>query len=311
MPRLGPSSIAVCAPWVPHYGRSQHIAANLRMFYPDSHAVVCILYLALFGFQQRGKPRSKVPPPMWMSCYAGAYPLSSTAITKLRSRTTGRLSPFTRTWRRRKPTWARRLPPRETSTPPLKQDIRAMAVGAGQDRCAQKPGAGLLQKRRHGACPTEFEAVHAARPRDIKAAVLLGYTYIKLDKGAEAAALLAPAGARARSPTWISNMCWAMPDPVRKGQQREFRAWRKRRSATHSVDAYVIAGTGAHASQRVPQARADFDTALGIEPVVSRPLHHGRTGSRCDGRYGCVCARLRGCPARRIQRTPPPICTWE
>jgi hypothetical protein len=48
-----------------------------------------------------------------------------------------------------------------------------------------------------------------------------------------------------------------------------------------------------------------------IEPVVSRALHIGGTGSRCDGRYGCVCSRLRGCAARRSQRTPPPTCTWE
>jgi tetratricopeptide (TPR) repeat protein len=110
----------------------------------------------------------------------------------------------------------------------------------------------------------EFEAVHAARPLDLSAAVLLGYTCIKLGKEAEAAALLAPL-----EPGHESNMdleyvlAFAL---IQSGKETEgIPRMEKVARATHSADAYVIAGSTHLSRREFREARVDLDAAIELD----------------------------------------------
>jgi tetratricopeptide (TPR) repeat protein len=102
------------------------------------------------------------------------------------------------------------------------------------------------------------------RPADVKTAVLLGYTDIKLDKEAAAAALLLP-----MEPGHESDMDFeyvlglAMVDSGKEseGLPRLENAAR----ATRSVDAYFVAGNARMKRSEFPQARADADAGLAID----------------------------------------------
>jgi tetratricopeptide (TPR) repeat protein len=111
----------------------------------------------------------------------------------------------------------------------------------------------------------EFETVHAARPADVKAAMLLAYTDIKVNKGAEAATLLAPLEPGHESDTdfeYVYGYSLILSGKSADGLPRMETAAR----ATHSVDSYVIAGTERLHRSEFREARADLDAALEIDP---------------------------------------------
>jgi tetratricopeptide (TPR) repeat protein len=110
----------------------------------------------------------------------------------------------------------------------------------------------------------EFEKVHAARPADVKTAVLLAYTDIKLNKDAEAARMLTPL-----EPGQESNMDFeyvlglAMID---SGNEKDgLPRMETVAQATRSVDAYFIAGSAHMRRNEFREARTDTDAAVAID----------------------------------------------
>jgi len=95
--------------------------------------------------------------------------------------------------------------------------------------------------------------------------VLLGYTYIKLNKEAEAAALLTPFEAGHESNMDMEYVLgYAM---IQSGKATEgLPRMEKVARATRSADAYVIAGSARLSRREFHEARADLDAAVALDP---------------------------------------------
>lgn len=146
----------------------------------------------------------------------------------------------------------------------IEADTRALASAPDKNAVRMNLALAYYKKGDMANARTGFEAVHAARPNDIKTAVLLGYTCIKLDKGAEAVALLGPMEHGEESNMdfeYVLGYALIQSGRAAEGLPR----MEKAAEATRSVDAYVIAGSARMQRSEFPQARADFDTALGID----------------------------------------------
>ncbi len=113
----------------------------------------------------------------------------------------------------------------------------------------------------------EFAAVHAARPNDLAAAMLLGYSEVKLNQGPEAVALLKPME-HGHESNWDFEFVLASA-LIASGHEAEgLPRMEKAAQATRSADAYVIAGSTRLHRREFKEARADLDAALELEPKI-------------------------------------------
>jgi tetratricopeptide (TPR) repeat protein len=148
----------------------------------------------------------------------------------------------------------------------IEEDIRAMAIVSDKTGVRRNLALAYYKKGDMEHARTEFEAVIAARPHDVNSAVLLGYTYIKLEKPAEAVVLLTPLEQGHESDM---DFEYVLGDAmIQSGKDTDgIPRMEKAASATHSPDAYVIAGTAHMHRNEFREARADFDTALDLSPT--------------------------------------------
>ena len=113
----------------------------------------------------------------------------------------------------------------------------------------------------------EFEAVHAARPGDISAAMLLGYAEVKLGNGGAAAAMLAPLERGHESNMDFEYVLASAL--IESGKEDEgLPRMEKVARAQHSADAYVIAGSARLHRREFREARADLDAAIEASPSI-------------------------------------------
>jgi tetratricopeptide (TPR) repeat protein len=109
----------------------------------------------------------------------------------------------------------------------------------------------------------QFQKVRAARPKDLTAAMLLGYSQIKLNQAGSAAALLLPL-----EPGNDSNLDFDFvlaEALITSGREAEgLPRMEKTAKATNALDAWVIAGTTRLHRREFHEARADLDAALAI-----------------------------------------------
>jgi tetratricopeptide (TPR) repeat protein len=147
----------------------------------------------------------------------------------------------------------------------IEEDTRALAVAPDKTAVRMNLALAYYKKGDMAHANAEFEAVHAARPSDVNAAMLLAYTDIKVARNAEAAALLAPLEHGHESDTdfeYVYGYALIESGKAETGIPRmEMVA-----NATHSVDAYVIAGTARLHRNEFQEARVDLDAALKLNP---------------------------------------------
>jgi tetratricopeptide (TPR) repeat protein len=111
----------------------------------------------------------------------------------------------------------------------------------------------------------EFEAVHSTRPNDISAAMLLGYTHVKLGNGSAAVDLLSPFDHGHENDMdfqFVVASALILSGKDDDGLPRMERV----AQATHSAEAYVIAGTSRMQRNEYQRARVDLDAALELDP---------------------------------------------
>ena len=150
----------------------------------------------------------------------------------------------------------------------IEEDTRALDVAPDKSAVRMNLALAYYKKGDFKHAQPVFAAVHAARPNDIAAAMLLGYTDIKLEKGAEAVDLLTPL-----EPGHESNMdleyvlATAL---IQAGREVEgLQRMEKVAKATRSADAYVIAGSTRLHRREFHEARADLDAAIELDPSIS------------------------------------------
>lgn len=147
----------------------------------------------------------------------------------------------------------------------IDEDTRALADAPDKTAVRLNLALAYYKKGDMEHAHTEFETVHVARPGDIKTAVLLGYTDVKLNKGADAARMLAPLEAGRESNMdfeYVLGLAMIDSGDDKDGLPRMEAVAR----ATRSVDAYFIAGTAHMRRSEFREARADLDAALAIDP---------------------------------------------
>jgi tetratricopeptide (TPR) repeat protein len=149
----------------------------------------------------------------------------------------------------------------------IAEDTRALAAAPSKTAVRMNLALAYYKKGDMARAHSEFEAVHAARPLDISAAVLLGYTDIKLDKEADAAALLAPLEAGHESNMDLEYvLAFAL---IQSGKGLEgIPRMEKVARATHSADAYVVAGSARLTRREFREARVDLDAAVELNPSI-------------------------------------------
>lgn len=161
----------------------------------------------------------------------------------------------------------------------IDEDTRALATAP--DKVAVRMNLALAYYKK-GDIPkahTEFEGVHAARPRDVQAAVLLGDTDLKLDRMADAVALLEPMEAGHESNMdleYVLAFALIQTGKAEDGIQRMERV----AQATRSADSYVIAGDSLLRRGEFHKAAVDLDAALALNPAL--PGLHTMVGQAHD-----------------------------
>jgi len=109
--------------------------------------------------------------------------------------------------------------------------------------------------------------VNAARPSDLGTAILLGYADIKLERGAEAAAMLGPLEAGHESNMDLEYvLAYAL---ILAGKENEgLPRMEKVAQSTQSADAYFLAGSARLPRREFKEARTDLDAALQLNPAL-------------------------------------------
>lgn len=149
----------------------------------------------------------------------------------------------------------------------IDEDYRALAQAPGNISLKKNLGLAYYKKGDMAHARTEFEAVLAARPTDLGTAVLLGYADIKLEKGPEAAAMLTPLEAGHESNMdfeYVLAYALMLAGKQGEGLPRMENVAR----ATHSADAYFLAGSARLPRKEFKEARADLDAALELNPSL-------------------------------------------
>jgi tetratricopeptide (TPR) repeat protein len=113
----------------------------------------------------------------------------------------------------------------------------------------------------------EFDAVHAARPGDLGATMLLGYCELKMSRADKAVALLGPLEQANRNDMDFEYVLGSAL--IQAGKEAEGCSRMERvAEATRSAEAYVIAGSARLGSRQFKEARADLDAALGLDAKI-------------------------------------------
>jgi tetratricopeptide (TPR) repeat protein len=113
----------------------------------------------------------------------------------------------------------------------------------------------------------QFEIVHTAQPSDARVAILLGDTYVRLRKPEAAVVLLAPmenGNALNLDFEYVLGTAMIQANKRRDGVSRI----EKVAEASHSADAYMLAGSTLLQLNEFEQARRDLDEALGLDPKL-------------------------------------------
>jgi tetratricopeptide (TPR) repeat protein len=149
----------------------------------------------------------------------------------------------------------------------IDEDYRALTQAPNNIALKKNLGLAYYKKGDMVHARTEFEAVHAARPSDLGTAILLGYSDIKLEKGTEAVAMLAPLEAGHESNMdfeYVLAYAQILAGKQADGMPR----MEKVAQATGSADAYFLAGSARLSLRQFKEARADFDAAIGLNPAL-------------------------------------------
>jgi tetratricopeptide (TPR) repeat protein len=147
----------------------------------------------------------------------------------------------------------------------IQEDAIALEAAPGNSALRMNLALGYYKKGDMAHAHVEFEKVHVAQPADVKAAILLAYTDMKVDRVADAAALLTPLEPGHESDMDFEYVLGYALIETGKNSQGISRM-EKVAQATRSVDAYFIAGSARLHQSEFREARADLDAAITLNP---------------------------------------------
>ena len=144
-----------------------------------------------------------------------------------------------------------------------------LAIENAPDKIAVRKNLALAYYKK-GDCEhasTEFDAVHAARPGDLSATMLLGYCELKLNRAEKAVALLLPlerANQTNMDFEYVLGSALIQAGKESEGMTRMEHVGQ----TTRSAEAYVIAGSARLSLRQFKEARVDLDAALELDSTI-------------------------------------------
>jgi len=149
----------------------------------------------------------------------------------------------------------------------IEEDRRALEISPGNAQAQTNLGSAYYKKGDMYHARSVLESVHVAQPNDLKAAILLGFTYNKLGRPQEAVELLSPLESGHESNNELEyGLSYAL---IQTGRADEgVKRLEKVAAATHSADAWVLAGATRLNTVPASDARADLDAALQLNPSI-------------------------------------------
>jgi tetratricopeptide (TPR) repeat protein len=146
----------------------------------------------------------------------------------------------------------------------IKED--RLAMENAPDKAAVRKNLALAYYKK-GDCAhasAEFEAVHAARPNDRGATMLLGYCDLKLNRAEKAVGLLMPLEQANQNDMDFEYVLGSAL--IQSGKEAEGASRLERvAQTTRAAESYVIAGSARLNLREFKQARADLDAALELD----------------------------------------------
>lgn len=149
----------------------------------------------------------------------------------------------------------------------IAEDVRALEHAPDKTAVRMNLALAYYKKGDWLNAHTQFETVHAARPTELTPAMLLGYCEIKLNQPTDAVALLAPLE-RGRESNMDFEYVYGYALILAGHQTEGLPRMEKMARATHSPDAWLIAGTTRMHRREFHEARADLEAALAINPNI-------------------------------------------
>ena len=147
----------------------------------------------------------------------------------------------------------------------IAEDSRALANAPDKTAVRMNLALAYYKKGDWQNARSAFAEVHAARPGDLNAAMLLGYSEVKLGQPNAAVILLTPLEAE-----HASNMDfeYVLADALIEDGRLDQGLPRMEKSAraTRSVDAFVIAGSARLHRREFKEGEADLDEAAKLDP---------------------------------------------
>jgi tetratricopeptide (TPR) repeat protein len=149
----------------------------------------------------------------------------------------------------------------------IEEERRALEIAPGNVQAHLNLGSAYYRKGDFSHARSEFETVHTALPSDLKAAILLGYAYNKMDRPLEAVDLLSAFEAGNESNNELEYaLAYAL---IQTGRVDEgVTRLEKVAAATHSADAWLLAGATRLNREKMSEARTDLDAALKLNPSI-------------------------------------------
>lgn len=149
----------------------------------------------------------------------------------------------------------------------IQEDTRALELVSDKTPVRTNLGLAYYKKGDLLHAREQYEAVHAIAPRDVNAAVMLGYIYVKLGKEAEAVSLLTPMEAGHESNMDLEYvLAFSL---IQTGNDKDgVPRIEKVAKATHRADAYVIAGASLLHRGKMSAARVDLDAAMKLDSSI-------------------------------------------
>jgi Tfp pilus assembly protein PilF len=157
--------------------------------------------------------------------------------------------------------------PKSTPDDPLDAARRALDAHPDDNAARMNLALAYYKKGDLTHARQQAETLHQAAPHDIPAAVLLSYIYVKMDRESEVVDLLTPleAGQQGNNEFEYSlGFSLIQTGKVKEGAAR----MEKVAQATHSANAYVIAGSALLQRGYATPARIDLEAAAKLDPSI-------------------------------------------
>lgn len=149
----------------------------------------------------------------------------------------------------------------------IEEDARVLEVAPQNEAVRLNLAMAYFRTGNFNQARAEFERIHAAHPTDLNTAILLAYTYNKLKREADAAAILAPLEP-GHEDNFQFQYVYAYALIASGKQEQGLPRMEKLAKAKNSAEAWLLAGTARFSRGEMEEAHNDLDAAIQLDPKL-------------------------------------------